>query len=69
MEAEVMSDVTIENQGSMFLFRLESDVARAWWEENVGSQGRQWSGNGCALRPRLAAAVAQAMEEAGLEVE
>jgi hypothetical protein len=62
------ADVTVENHGSIFLFRPMNDAARQHLEENV-SDGAQWFGGALAVEPRYAGALAQALIEDGMEVE
>lgn len=60
-------DVSIENHGSMILFRLLTPEATNFVDENV-SQDAQFFGNALAVEPRYAQDLAQGMIDAGLAV-
>lgn len=59
-------DCTVENCGSIFLFRPESDSAREWLEENTDGQ---WFGGALAVEPRYARDLADAMLDEGLALQ
>jgi hypothetical protein len=74
METNTMSpalnrtaDVSIENHGSLFLFRLLTPAATEFVDENV-SEDAQFLGNALAVEPRCAQDLAQGMIDAGLAV-
>lgn len=62
------TDVQVENHGSIFLFRILTDAAQSWVDENV-SEEAQWMGNGLAVEHRYAEDLAQGMLNAGLNVK
>ena len=62
-------DVSIENHGSIFLFRILTPAAQAFADEHLQLEGLQWMGNGVAVEPRYAEPLAYAMmNEHGLTV-
>ena len=63
-----MADVTIENHGSLMLFRLRTVEAEQWVEAFV-SDDAQFFGGALVVEPRYAADLANGMENDGLEVE
>jgi hypothetical protein len=62
----IMLDITVENHGSIFLFRPESDAGKSWLEDNTDGQ---WFGNALAVEHRFAYDLAQGALNDGLEVE
>jgi len=60
-------DVTVENHGTVFLFNLLTDAARAWVEENVPDDA-QYFGGALAVEPRYARDLAQGMIDDGMTV-
>lgn len=63
-----MADVTVQNEGTIYLFHLESEEAREWAAEHV-EEGAQYLGDALAVEHRYAHDLAIGMIEAGLEVE
>lgn len=61
-----MTDVQIENHGSIFLFRPLTDAAREWVDEFVKPDN--WFGNGFAVEGRYALDLANGMQRDGLVV-
>lgn len=61
-------DVSIENHGSVFMFRIHTNGAQEWVDENVGIEGWQWLGNGFAVDPHYVDELGCAMMDAGLYV-
>lgn len=61
------ADVSIENHGSLMLFRLLTPAATDFVDENV-SEDAQFLGNALAVEPRYAQDLAQGMIDAGLAV-
>jgi hypothetical protein len=61
-------DVTVENHGTIFLFRLHTDQARTWVEENVQDDA-QYFGGALAVEGGYARNLAEGMLCEGLEVE
>ena len=61
-------DVQIENEGSIFMFRVLTDTAREWVKENVGLESWQWHGNAFAVEHRFAEDLAEGMQGDGLNV-
>ncbi len=60
-----MTDVTVQNHGSIFLFVPETDSAREWLTENVGGEA-QYFGDALVVEPRYAADLAEGMQADGL---
>jgi hypothetical protein len=61
-------DVTVSNEGTLFLFRPLTSEARAWIEENV-SEESQWFGDSLVVEHRYARDLAAGMIDAGLNVQ
>jgi acyl CoA:acetate/3-ketoacid CoA transferase alpha subunit len=61
------ADVSITGGGTVYLFELLTEDARAWVDEHV-SADRQMLGRGLAVEHRYAAALAEGMQAAGLLV-
>ena len=62
-----MTDVTVENHGSIFLFALHTEAAREWVNDNV-PEDAQYLGSKLAVEHRYAADLAAGMIRDGLEV-
>jgi len=54
-------DVSIENHGSIFLFRVLTPAAQEFADNHLELEGWQWMGNGFAVEPRFAEDLAAAM--------
>jgi hypothetical protein len=65
--AERVADVTVENHGSLLLFRLNTDEAREWVDEYVADDA-QYFGGALVVEPRYASNLANGMADDGLEV-
>lgn len=63
-----MPDVTVENHGSVFLFRLHSDEAREWVDTYVDPDA-MYFGDALAVEHGFAGQLADGMIGDGLEVE
>ena len=59
-------DAKVQYEGTLVIFHLETNEAEDWWEENC-EDGQQWCG-GYVVGHRMADAIWDAMEDAGLEV-
>ena len=64
---ESKPDVTVEGHGNIYLFRLHTDTAREWVNENV-SEDRQMFGGALAVEHRYASELAAGMSADGLAV-
>ncbi len=62
-----LADVTIQNEGSLFLFQPCTEAARGWIEENVVGE-TQWFGSALAVESRFAYDLAVGMIGDGLTV-
>ena len=62
-----MSDVTVENHGTVMLFVPQTEKGREWIVEHGSSP--VWFGGALACEPRYAIDLAQGMLDDGLEVE
>lgn len=67
MTEQQTTDVLIENHGTIFLFRPQTDTARDWIEESVSDEA-QWFGNALVVEHRYAGGLAQGMHDSGLRV-
>lgn len=61
------TDVAISGSGTIYLFHLLTDAARAWVDEHVSAE-RQMLGRGLAVEHRYAAALAAGMQADGLTI-
>ena len=62
-------DVSIENHGSIFLFRILTPAAQKFVDEHLQLEGWEWMGNGVAVEHRFAEDLAiRMMDEHGLTV-
>ena len=61
-------DVSVENHGSLFLFRLHSEAAREWVDANVPDDA-QYFGGALAVEHRYAHDLAEGMQADGLALE
>lgn len=66
-QAPVQTDVTVQNGGSVFLFHLHTEAARAWVAEHV-SEERTMFGDALAVEHRYAEDLAAGMVSDGLVV-
>ncbi len=62
------ADVTIQNEGSIYLAHLNTDAAREWVNENVSDES-QYFGQALVVEPRYLDNLIAGMCEAGLTVE
>ena len=62
-----MPDFEIKDEGSLVLFRAQSDEAKTWWSENVdaGLSFGYWK----PVEHRYADAIADGIIQAGLTIE
>lgn len=60
-------DYTVENHGSLFLFRPETPEAQAHLEAHVDDEA-QWFGDALAVEPRYAADLAAQLGDDGFVV-
>lgn len=61
-----MTDITVSNHGSIFLFQPNTDEGRTWLEENTEGQ---WYGTALVVDHRYAAGLAEAIADAGLSID
>lgn len=62
-----MADVRVDNQGTIFLFHLQTEVANDWVGEHVQDDAQYWGG-ALVVEHRYAMDLADGMLDAGLEV-
>jgi len=60
-------DVTVQNEGTIFLFHLHTDAAREWVGEYVPDPA--WFGESLAVEHRYARDLAQGMLDDGLVLQ
>ena len=65
--ASEIIDVNVENHGTMFLFRLETEQAKTWVEENTGDD-TNWFAGALVVEARYARDLAKGMLRDGLVV-
>lgn len=63
-----VADVTVENHGSLMLFRPETDAGREWIDQHVDPDAMRWAG-AVVVEPRYAGDLADGMVGDGLVVE
>lgn len=63
-----MTDVEIQNEGTIFLFHLQTEAAREWVLENVDRGSPYLGPYTLAVEHRYARDLAAGMQNAGLEV-
>lgn len=62
-------DVTVDNQGSIYLFRPQTVEAHEWIDSHVLDPDAQWFGGALAVEARYAHDLAEGMLLDGLEVK
>lgn len=62
-------DVLVENHGTIFMLRPQTEAAEQWIEDHVQTEGWQWLGKGLAVDHRYAENLVAGMIEAGLAVQ
>lgn len=67
MTATMTADVTVENHGTIFLFRLNTVAAREWVDENVADDAL-FFGGALTVSHRCVEELADGMLADGLEV-
>jgi hypothetical protein len=63
-----MSDVQVENHGTIILLQPLTADAEDWIRENVNEGGMPRLGDALPVEPRYAGAIIEGMREAGLEI-
>lgn len=63
-----MADLSISNQGSIFLLRAESDAGREWIAEHIPDDAQSFGG-AIVVEHRYIGDIAQGAMNDGLEVE
>ena len=54
---------------SVYILKLASETARAWWDENGDPQAMRWGANGIAVEHRFIVDLCNGMREDGLVPE
>lgn len=62
-------DVRVENHGTIFLFRPETEEGERFLRERTDHARHQWFGGALAVEHRLARPLVDAITDNGLEVE
>jgi hypothetical protein len=63
-------DVSVANEGTIFLFTLHTNAAREWVAEHVQLESYQWMGNSSfGVEHRYALDLAAGMQSDGLTVQ
>lgn len=63
-----MADLSIQNEGSIFLLRALTDAGRAWISENIPDDAQHFGG-AVVVEHRFIGDIAQGAVNDGLEVE
>jgi len=63
-----MADLSIQNEGSIFLLRSHSDAGKAWIAEHIPDDAQRFGG-AVVVEHRFIAEIAQGAANDGLEVE
>jgi hypothetical protein len=66
---ESQPDVVVQNEGSLFVFHLNTIEARSWVEEHVTTEPWQWIGGALTVEHRYARDLASGMQADGLLVQ
>ena len=61
-----MTDIRIQNEGTIFLFEPVSDDCQAWWDEHV-EEGMTYCGMNV-VEHRCAASIIDGLTEAGFSI-
>jgi hypothetical protein len=64
-----MSDIKVENHGSLFVFHPMTPEAHAWIDDNIQGEEVQFWAGGVVVEPRYARDLADGMIADGLTVE
>jgi len=62
-------DVLVRNEGTVYVFSPLTAAAKAWFDENVQSEGWQWFGNALVVEHRYALGLGQGLRDAGFALE
>ena len=66
----VQPDITVDNQGTLFVFHIHTDRAKEWVEQHVQIEDHMWLGDKAfACEHRYAPAIAEGMQNDDLIVE
>lgn len=68
MAIQDKADALVENHGSIMIIRLNSQAARDWADDNIGTDAQYFGRHGLVVEPRYAHPIVAGMREAGLEV-
>ena len=63
-----MTDITMENHGSVVLLIPETPAGREWLDANLDTEPWQWLGGALGVDPRVAWELAEMAAGDGLEV-
>jgi hypothetical protein len=63
-----MADVSVQNEGTIFLFTANSEIAREWISENV-QEDATYFGAALVVEHRYARGFAESMAEGGLTLD
>jgi len=62
------ADVSVQNEGTIFLFTANTDIARGWISENVQEDATYFGGS-LVVEHRYAAVLARGMADDGLTLD
>jgi hypothetical protein len=65
----MIEEVTVEDFGSVVLYRPHTRAARDWLMENADSRPWQWFGGTLTVEHRFAEAISMGLLEAGFELQ
>ena len=65
----IVVDVTVDNEGTIFLFHLLTEAAELWVAENTTGDETTFFGNALVVEHRYASDLAYGMHRDGLVVE
>lgn len=63
-----MSDITVEDHGSLYLFRAETEPVTEWIKENVETEPWMWFAGGLCVDHHSAAGLAGVLIENGFSI-
>lgn len=68
MSIQDKADALVENHGTIMLICLNSQAARDWADDNIGTDAQYFGRHSLVVEPRYAHPIVAGMREAGLEV-
>lgn len=64
-----MADLSIQNEGNIFILRALTDAGKQWVAEHIPADAQTWGPDGVVVEHRYIGDIAQGAANDGLEVE